>query len=198
MARLFYPYKSLGDVLIVLVSPERKGVASSSKGEVTAVYDEEGGIVGYNLFSFSKKAKIKANGILFAPPAELKKIVSDEIANAGFPVPTFEENSGYVAAEVIRKEEHPVIEGAYIYTLDLGNGQATTVSSLKGIEEGEAVAVLESGYIGSDGRKFLSHKEKNIPIEALIVPEREFAEDGEENRARLLEDGVVAGSDLFA
>lgn len=35
MARLFYPYQSLGDVLLVLVDPEKKAASSKSANDVT-------------------------------------------------------------------------------------------------------------------------------------------------------------------
>ncbi len=198
MARLFYPHASLGDVLLVLIDPEKKAFSSALRGEVSAVFGEEGEVIGYNLFSFSRKCKVKANGILFNPPEEVLSIVRKEIEGAGFPVPSFEKDSGYFVGKVLSKEEHPLYEGTYIYALEgRGHERLETVSGLTGLEVGSLAVYLESGRIGRDGRKFVSHLEKNIPLQCLIASKWELGAP-EGTKEAYVDSSLEVGSDFFA
>ncbi len=198
MTRLYYPHDSLGDVLLVLVDPEKKAAGSFTHGEVTMIIDEEGKPIGYNLFNFARKAKIKGNGMLVKPPKALLDIVGSEIRNAGFPVPVFEADSGYVVAKIVLLEEHPLFEKTSIVTLEGGEGSLMhTVSSLEGLEVGAKVVLLLPGYLGRNGEKFFSHVEKNIPLEALICSEKELGLGEGERKAYVGAAGEI-GSDFFA
>lgn len=197
MARLFYPYQSLGDVLLVLVDPEKKAASSKSANDVTMILDAQGEAIGYNLFSFKRKCKVKANGILYFPPDEVISIVKKEIEGAGFPLPSFEPDSGYFAGKILSKEEHPLYEGTYIYALEgRGGKRLETVSSLSGLQVGSTCVYLESGRIARDGSKFVSHLEKNIPLECLIASKWELG-DKDGAKEAYVDSRLEVGTDFF-
>lgn len=180
MARIFYPYESLGDVLLVLVDPEKKAAGILSRGEVTRIDDAEGNPIGYNLFNFSRKCKLRVeHGIVYSPLPEFLEIVVHEIKNAGFEPPHFEETSGYYVGEVTLIEEHPVLEKHSIVSIKTKDGELHTVSNLTGYKEGDKVVYLADGFIASDGTKFVVHTEKNIAIECLLCSEKELGIDSE-------------------
>ena len=75
------------------------------------------------LYHFSPVLLSSKSGFLYFPPDEVISIVKKEIEGAGFPLPSFEPDSGYFAGKILSKEEHPLYEGTYIYALEGRGGK---------------------------------------------------------------------------
>lgn len=177
MYRFFYGFDHGPDCFMVMIRPDLMPDKTERHGDVAALY-KDGNLIGANMFGFSKKAKTKSRGVIFAPSAELVGLVSDILEGAGLPRLDPKAPSGAIAAKVLRREEHPLDAKLYIYSLDLGGKTVSSVSSFK-VEEGELLAVLLSENITWDGEYFIAHKERNIPIDVLLVPADVFDKDKE-------------------
>ena len=72
---LFYIYKNLEDVLMVIIDNDKKPTSHERKGKVEVIYyDKE--IIGYNIFDISEVIKIKTRGKIFLPSPILVKVIN--------------------------------------------------------------------------------------------------------------------------
>lgn len=194
MYRLFYDQKTMGDVLFILLDPEKKVEKVVKTNEVAALYSGES-LVGINIFDFSKVVKLKTNGILFAPEKELLEVVNSILGNAALAPLPFSNNSGYKVAEIVALEEHPLDEKAQIVTLSLSEKKLTTVSWYPNLSVGSKVVVALDQTILRDGSVFHSFVSRNIPNECSICSASELGLTPQ-NGAFLLKE-EKAGDDFF-
>ena len=84
MYRCFYDHEVNGDVLFILLDPEKKPDHIVKKDDVVALYNQDE-LIGINIFSISKEVKIKASGILFTVNDAFVDVINNILANAGLP-----------------------------------------------------------------------------------------------------------------
>jgi tRNA-binding protein len=173
MYRLFYNYDVSGDVLFILIDPEKKPTRTEKKNNVAAIYAGEE-LIGINLFDFSKSVKLKSNGVIFTPDNALMDVVNLLLAEAGLAKLPYCTDSGYKVAKITHLEEHPIDEKAQIVTLDLGAKSLTTVSWYPNLEVGKLVVVALDGTILYDGSVFHSFVSRNIPNECSLCSAKEL------------------------
>lgn len=194
MYRLFYDQKTMGDVLFILLDPEKKVEKVVKTNQVAALYSGES-LVGINIFDFSKVVKLKAEGVLFAPKKELLDVVNSILENAALAPLPFSNDSGYKVAEIVALEEHPLDEKAQIVTLSLGEKKLTTVSWYSNLSVASKVVVALDQTILRDGSVFHSFVSRNIPNECSICSASELSLPAQ-NGAFLLKE-EKAGDDFF-
>ncbi len=195
MYRLFYNHENVGDVLFIVIDPERYPDHVKKVGEVTALYQGED-LVGINLFDFGKTAKIKASGMIVAPEDILVDVINDKLVNAGLEKLPYCHETGYVVAEVVGKEEHPLDERSNILTLKIKEKTLSTVSRYQNIEIGSRIVVVTDGVMRFDGTAFHTKVVKNIPIDCEVCCEKDLR-IGEEFKAAFLVADKEPGADFF-
>ena len=97
---IFYSYKGIGDVLIVIFNNESKPTRSERKGQVEVIYHEDE-VIGYNIFDISKIIKIKTSGLIYLPSKELISIINALLRNNGVEELEVQTNSGYIIGQVV-------------------------------------------------------------------------------------------------
>jgi tRNA-binding EMAP/Myf-like protein len=194
MYRLFYNYKVTGDILFVLLDPEKKVDHAERKGRVEALYADNK-LVGINIFNVSEVFHLKTSGIIFAPEKPLLDVVNSMISEAGLAPLALLDKSGYSVAKIVKLEEHPIDEKARIVTLSLGENTLTTVSWYPNLEEGKFVVVALDGTIRYDGSVFHKFVSRNIPNECSICSSKELKLA--DNPGAFLVEGYAAGEDFF-
>lgn len=195
MYRLFYNHENVGDVLFVVIDPERSPDRVETKGEVTALYQGEE-LVGINLFDFGKTAKIKASGMIVAPEDILIDVINDKLVNAGLSKLPYCHESGFKVATIAKLEEHPLDERSHIVTLKIKDQTLSTVSRYSNLEEGMKIVVVLDGVMKFDGTAFRKKVVKNIPIECEVCCEKDLR-IGEEFKAAFIPEGKEEGDDFF-
>ncbi|MCI2111485.1 MAG: DUF4479 domain-containing protein [Bacilli bacterium] len=194
MYRLFYNHPITGDILFVLIDPEKKADRHERKGRVEALYCHDD-LVGINIFAVSEVFHLKASGIIFAPSQELLDVVNAMIGEASLaPLPPCLD-SGYEVAEIVGLEEHPLDERAHIVTLSLGERTLSTVSWFPNLEIGKSVVVALEGTILYDGTVFHAFVSRNIPNECSICASKELKLADEPGA--FFAEGYVPGEDFF-
>lgn len=195
MYRLFYNYEVSGDVLFVLLDPEKKPTRNEKKGSVCVIYHDDE-LVGINLFDFSQVVKLKSKGILFAPENILLDAINPLLKAAGLAPLPYCIDSGYKVAKISHLEEHPIDERAQIVTLDLGGKSLTTVSWYSNLEVGKCYVVALDGCILFDGSIFHSFVSRNIPNECSLCSAKELRLQDPSGGAFLV-NGYQPGEDFF-
>ena len=81
MYRIYYSYKAIGDVLIIVCDDASYPDTVMKKGNVTALYSK-GKLIGINIFGISEVVKIHADGLLHFVNPELVKVINAILKNA--------------------------------------------------------------------------------------------------------------------
>lgn len=195
MYRFFYDYASGGDVLFILIDPEKKVDRVLTKGNVSALYAGET-LVGINVFEVSKTVKITAKGMIAAPEKLLVDAVNALLCHAGLSPLPFLEDSGFKVAKIAALEEHPLEEKAHLVTLECGNKTLATVSWYSNLAVGLEVVVATDGAIGYDGSVFHRSLVRGIPVECALCSSTELRLEGPSSMAFVVT-GYASGEDFF-
>jgi hypothetical protein len=70
MYRLFYNFKVIGDVLLLVLDPSMAPDHEESHGAITALYAGDQ-LIGVNFFDFSKIVKLHTEGMIVTPEDKL-------------------------------------------------------------------------------------------------------------------------------
>lgn len=194
MYRLFYNYKVTGDILFILMNPEKKPDRVLEKGRVVALYSGSE-LVGINVFKVSEVFQLRANGIIFAPEKPLLDVINAILTEEGLAPLPLPLESGYVVARISKLEEHPLDEKAHIVTLSAGKDELTTVSWYPNLSEGLLVVVAKDGTILYDGSLFHKFVSRNIPSDCAICGAKELKLD--DKPGAFLPEGYEPGDDFF-
>lgn len=194
MYRLFYNYETSGDVLFVVIDPDKKADKVVSKDNVTLIYNDNK-LIGINIFKISETVKIKHSGAIFAPKKELLMAINPLIVNAGENALEIEESSGYKIMTITKLEEHPLDEKAKIVTLSCLDKTYQSVSYYQNIKEGLKVVAATDGAILIDGSLFTKRMVRNIPTEVSLCSEKDLG-IGEDKKNAFVPD-EKEGEDFF-
>ncbi len=195
MYRLFYDFESNGDVLFVVINPEKKPDEIITNGDVTTLYANKE-LVGINIFNVSRIAKLKSHGAIFAPDTLLLKTINDLLENSNAPRLEETSNSGFKVLTISNLEEHPLDEKASIVTLKDGEKTYQAVSHYKNLEIGKMVVVALDGTILYDGSLFSKKLVKNIPVDATLCSGKELKVSDNYKEA-FIPEGYSEGEDFF-
>ena len=143
---MFYSYKGIGDVLIIIFDNTKAATHSENKNRVTVVYNNDE-IIGYNIFDIKDVIKIKNEGMIYYPSSALVSIVNSILKNQKLPLIDVKEQSGYVIMEV--KECVSIGPNKTLVTVTDGN------SLLKGIIKDATLNVNDKVVVALEGT-FLS------------------------------------------
>ena len=195
MYRLYYHYKTNGDILFLVYEPESYPDKVVPHGDIIALYKEDR-LVGVNFLHIGKTMKIHADGMIVTPEDKMVEVLSSMLVNAGLPSLPPCTDSGYVVAKVTKIEEHPLNEKLSILTLDIKSSILTTVTRYSNFKEGDHIVVAKDGCLRFDGSAFHARKEKNIPIEAELCSEKDLRL-GEEDKKVVIANDLPYGLDYF-
>jgi tRNA-binding EMAP/Myf-like protein len=195
MYRFFYNHEVSGDILFILINPDKAVTRHLSSHNVTALYagDE---LVGINIFNISNCIKIHSSGMICSPNKEFVGAVNAILEGEKIPPLPSLANSGYLVGKITKLEEHPIDEKAQIVTISLGDKEVTTVSHYKNLALNELIVVETDGCITYNGSVFHKFVSRNIPNEVSICSPRELKME-DDGAGALLVTNMKEGSDFF-
>ena len=173
MHRFYYNHEIPLGVFFVVIFPDKKVTRSEGKGDVVALYSKEE-IVGYNLFNAKSYISDLKDGAYLKEDEKTLGEVNKALSENGFIPLEKSKTSGYRVACVKALEEHPLLAKANIVTLTILGKEVQTVSFYQNLKVGAKVVVEENGCLDREGVLFLSHVEKNIPIDVSICGSEEL------------------------
>ena len=179
---LYYSYKGIGDVVIVMFD-NKKATRSENKGRVTVIYNNDE-IIGYNIFNVKEIIKIKNEGIIYYPNPALVEVLNTMLINEGVEPLEILNESGYVTAEVISKDNELV-------TLSLGDKNVTAKAELN---IGDKVVVATLGTHLYDGAIVRQGEKTN----AHVCTYKELGIKVEVDKILLLDEDAEIGKDFFS
>ncbi len=195
MYRLFYDFKTNGDVLFLVYEPETEPDTIKEGSNVTGLF-KEGRFIGANFFQIGEVVKLKTSGMIVTPDDALIDVLNTILKQNGLPELPYCRDSGYKVAKIVALEEHPLDEKAQIVTLSLGDRKIETFSRYPNLEVGKNVVVALDGTIKFDGTTFHASIIRNIHHDADIASGKELHLNEDYKNAFVVE-GEKEGNDFF-
>lgn len=184
---IFYSYKGIGDVLIVIFNNESKPTHHERKGQVEVIYHEQE-VIGYNIFDISKIIKIKTSGLIYLPSKELISIINALLRNNGLEELEEQTNSGYIIGEVVDIKPY---QEKKIVSIDIGK-EVVKAYTKEAINLKDKVVVATLGTRLNDSRIVKMIEDTN----AFICTEKDL-QISESDTILILDNEEENGKDFF-
>lgn len=184
---IFYSYKGIGDVLIVIFNNESKPTHHERKGQVEVIYHEQE-VIGYNIFDISKIIKIKTSGLIYLPSKELISIINALLRNNGLEELEVQTNSGYIIGEVVDIKPY---QEKKIVSVDIGK-EVVKAYTKEAINLKDKVVVATLGTRLNDSRIVKMIEDTN----AFICTEKDL-QISESDTILILDNEEENGKDFF-
>lgn len=197
---LFYNFKTIGDVLLIVFKP-LEIPDEVIKKENVVVLKKAGEVIGVNIFDISKIMKIKANGFIPLVDDKVLEVINHILENHDIEPLEKLDNSGFKVAKIVDIEEHPESDHLHICKVDVGHSDYLEIvcGAFNARKDLICVCALPYTFMPS-GRQIVPGKLLGVDSYGMLCSGRELALEGYENKRGLLEldEKYVVGSDFFA
>ncbi len=197
---LFYNFKTIGDVLLIVFKP-LETPDEVIKKENVVVLKKCGQVIGINIFDISKIMKIKANGFIPRIDDKVLEVINHILENHDIEPLEKLDNSGFKVAKIVDIEEHPESDHLHICKVDVGHSDYLEIvcGAFNARKDLICVCALPYTFMPS-GRQIIPGKLLGVDSYGMLCSGRELALEGYENKRGLLEldEKYVVGSDFFA
>jgi len=198
MYRLFYNYRTLGDVLMIIFDNESKATRIEKRNSSTVLYNDEK-IIGINLFDISKIVRIKADGMILNPATEFIDVINHILLNDGLDPLLYLKDSGFIVGQVIEVIDDGDESGLVLVKLDIGSRVIYAETQDKNLQPFSLVVVALPDVILFDGSTVKIIERNGIYCEGKICTNRDlnFDRDHDGEDIYLVEDNFNVGQDFF-
>ncbi|MBP5694733.1 MAG: hypothetical protein J6X03_04775 [Bacilli bacterium] len=131
---LYYDYKNIGDVLIILFDATAQSDWEEEYDDVVCLYSGDR-LIGIYIYNISKIFKIKAKGYIPLINKKIHEVINTILLNAKLEPLEFLKHSGYVVARINEIEEHPTNKELKVCKLNVGDETLQVVSGAENIRE---------------------------------------------------------------
>ena len=191
---LFYSYKGIGDVLLIIFDNSLPVTKKENIGNITVIYSEDK-IIGYNIFDIKEVIRIKSKGLIYYPSEQFLNVINSMLINAKLPTLDKKDNSGYFIGEV--KNISFISEEKAFVTIGGGNQEFyAVVKTDKLIKGNKIVYAIVGTYLNSGDIVKEGNLEGKL-LNAHICTSRELGID-DDNNILVLEDENIVGTDFFS
>ena len=184
---VFYNYKTIGDVLLIIFD-QRENPDEVIKQDDVVVIKKNKKIIGINIFNISKIMKIKANGFIPLLDDKVLDVINHILENHNLPILEKQKNSGFVVAKITNIEEHPDSDHLHICNVDVGEDKELQIvcGAFNAKKDLICVCALPYAFMPS-GKQIIPGKLLGIDSNGMLCSGRELSLDGYENKRGLLE-----------
>lgn len=195
---LFYNYKLIGDVLMVVFENETIPTSKEVNGDVVKIYANNK-LIGVNIFNFSEIVKIKSNGLIPLPNNKLIDIINNVFENNGLEKLPYKKESGFKIGKILTVDEHPESTHLHILTVDVGSEILDIVCGAANVAENAIVVVATIGTTMFDGTVIKPGKLLGETSNGMCCSERELnlTDDQTKRGLLLLDESYQIGADFF-
>ena len=190
---MFYSYKGIGDVIIIVFDNSNGPTRSEKKHRVTVIYNNDE-IIGYNIFDIKEIIKIHNEGMIYYPSKALISIINSILKNEKLPLIEEKNQSGYVIGEV--NELKDIENGKCLVALRLGEESANGIIKENNLHVGDKVVVAKEGTFLSSGEMVKETHINDLLVNVHICTGFELGiKDIKE--ILILDNDAKAGEDFF-
>ncbi|MGP4108260.1 YtpR family tRNA-binding protein [Virgibacillus sp. L01] len=172
---VFYNPKGVGDVLIVpLGDGNRYKVKHDTIGDITRITDENGKVIGYNIFQASKHFELESTGKTTMTKELLNQLKQLFNKNNLADSLEFDLSPKFVVGYVKNKSPHEDADKLSVCQVDVGNEMLQIVCGAPNIDEDQKVVVAKVGAIMPSGLKIKPTELRGVPSNGMICSQKEL------------------------
>lgn len=172
---VFYNPKGIGDVLIIPVKEgNRYEIRHTNYGPITKITDNQGELLGYNIFSASEHLTLPANGKIMLKEAMLEEIKSLFAANNLNDSLAFDLSPKFVVGYVKEKVSHENADKLSVCQVDVGDETLQIVCGAPNIAQGQKVVVAKVGATMPSGLQIKPTTLRGVPSNGMICSQKEL------------------------
>ena len=190
---IYYSYKEIGDVVIILFDNAENATSSIRKNRVSVIYHNDE-IIGYNIFDIKDIIKIKSEGMIYFPSNVLVSIINSVLQNEKLETLEYKTSSGYLIAQV--DEIKGIDNEKSLLSLSIGNDIFHSVVKNCSLKTGDKVVIVQEGTFLNNGEMFKETNYENIKINAHVCTGVELGITNIDGILSLDNDSVI-GDDFF-
>jgi len=196
---LYYDYRKIGDVLIILFDATLESNHEEKNGNVVALFHDDK-LVGINIYEISKIIKIKAKGFIPSINEKILDVINTILLNANLEPLQMIKNSGYVVARINEVEEHPTNKNLKICKLNIDDVvPLQIVSGLENIRENLlCVCALPFAFL-PNRKQMIPYSAEGVDSYGIICTPKDlqFKVPDSENKAFELDETYSVGIDFW-
>lgn len=173
----FFNPKTLGDVLLIVLSDDVKSQDSTTKGNVTRIFDTETNkTIGFNIRNVQKELDISKEGQIFLNENQVDTL-NDILDRNGFESELIVDNEPkFVVGHVDEISEHPDSDHLHITQVNVGKEKKLQiVCGAPNVDKGQNVVVALEGAVMPDGKIIWPGKLRGVESYGMISSARELA-----------------------
>jgi len=196
---IFYNYKTVGDVLLIVFDSNTIPDKVVSKDDITSLY-KGNQLIGINIFNISETMKIKADGLIPVLNEKVFNVINNILKNHDLQMLDYQAESGFKVAKILTCEEHPDSEHLHVLTVDIGEEKLLDiVCGAANAREGLICVCATPLTFMPNGQQIIPSKFLGIQSNGMLCSGRELNLPGYENVHGLLEldANYTIGSDFF-
>ena len=197
---LFYNYKTIGDVLLLVFKPLEIPDEVVKKDDVV-ILKKNSEIIGINIFNISKIMKIKVNGYIPIIEDKVLAVINHILENHDEKPLEKLNDSGFRVAKIVEIEEHPESEHLHICKVDVGHNDYLEIvcGAFNARKDLLCVCAMPFTFMPS-GRQIVPGKLLGVESYGMLCSGRELGLEGYENKRGLLElkENYKVGTDFFS
>lgn len=172
---VFYNNTGAVDVLIIPVKDgDRYKVKHKNFGVITRITDEEGEVLGYNIFYASKHFALQEQGKIAMTETmleQLKTLFDQHQLNDSL---DFDLSSKFVVGYVSKKSPHENADKLSVCQVDVGKEILQIVCGAPNVEEDQKVVVAKVGATMPSGLKIKPTELRGVPSNGMICSQKEL------------------------
>lgn len=164
---------------------------SVTKGNVTACYDLNNQLLGYNIMS-EKFADLKDG--YHQPEDDLMNSINEELSANGFEVLVADRTPRIVVGYVEECEEHPDSDHLHVCQVNIGTEIRQIVCGASNVAKGQKVVAALENAVMPDGKLIIPSALRGVPSAGMLCSEWELRLIDEPKKGILvLDDTYVVG-----
>ncbi|MDW4064519.1 DUF4479 domain-containing protein [Staphylococcus saprophyticus] len=195
---LFYNKEAVGDVAFLQINPTEGEYNYVTQGDVVEIQND-GEVVGYNIFNASNKATLTGNGHIKLTET-LVQAFQKAIEAAGF---TYKLDADYtpkfVVGYVETKDKHPDADKLSVLSVDVATEKLQIVCGAPNVEAGQKVVVAKVGAVMPSGMVIKDAELRGVASSGMICSMKELGLPNapQEKGIMVLSDDYTVGQSFF-
>lgn len=194
---VFYNREGVGDVLIIpFKDGNREEIKTERTGDVAKITDDNGELLGYNLFNASKYLELSGKGQIALDEDKLAKIQQAFKDNGVEDTLEADLSPKFVVGYVKDKQPHENADKLNVCQVDLGEKTVQIVCGAPNVEAGQKVVVAKVGAVMPSGLIIKPAELRGVPSNGMICSQKELGmkDAPKEKGIYVLEESAVVGS----
>ncbi|MGP4073632.1 YtpR family tRNA-binding protein [Piscibacillus sp. B03] len=169
-----YNKQGIGDVLIITLDQKEADVIHKNHGDVTRLLDEEGQIVGYNIFNVSNYMSLDGQGPIEVTEELVAKVKDIFSKNGVQDELNVDLSPKFVVGYVKEIAPHENASKLNVCQVDVGDEELQIVCGAPNVDQGQKVVVAKVGAMMPTGMLIKDSELRGVESSGMICSAKEL------------------------